>query len=47
MLFLNLLKIAEMYSRQPEKRSLYMMQHLLENPSSPDESEPDPEPPTP
>jgi hypothetical protein len=47
MLFLNLLKIAEMFPRQPEKLSLYMMQHLLENPSSPDEPEPEPEPPPP
>ena len=47
MLFLNLLKFAEMYARQPEQLSLYMQQHLLENPSSPDEPEPDPEPPTP
>jgi hypothetical protein len=47
MLFLNLLKLAEMFPRQPEKLSLYMMQHLLENPSSPDEPEPPPAPPTP
>jgi hypothetical protein len=46
MLFLNLLKLAEMFPRQPEKLSLYMMQHLLENPSSPEEPEP-PVPPTP
>ena len=43
MLFLNLLKLAEMFPRQPEKLSLYMMQHLLENPSS----TPPPTPPTP
>lgn len=45
MLFLNLLKLAEMFPRQPEKLSLYMMQHLLENPSSPEE--PVPPAPTP
>lgn len=43
MLFLNLLKLAEMFPRQPEKLALYMQQHLLENPQSPEE----PEPPTP
>lgn len=47
MLFLNLLKLAEMFPRQPEKLKLYMMQHLLENPSSPEEPEPPPAPPTP
>ena len=47
MLFLNLLKLAEMFPRQPEKLTLYMMQHLLENPSSPEEPEPPPAPPTP
>ena len=47
MLFLNLLKLAEMYPRQPEKLSLYMQQHLLENPESPDEPEPEPPPPGP
>jgi hypothetical protein len=41
MLFLNLLKIAQMFPRQPEKLAMYMQQHLLENPQ---ESEPDPEP---
>lgn len=46
MLFLNLLKLAEMFPRQPEKLSLYMMQHLLENPSSGEEPEP-PAPPQP
>lgn len=45
MLFLNLLKLAEMFPRQPEKLNLYMMQHLLENPSSPDDEEPPPPPP--
>lgn len=47
MLFLNLLKLAEMFPRQPEKLTLYMMQHLLENPSSPEEPEPPPAPPPP
>ena len=47
MLFLNLLKLAEMFPRQPEKLALYMQQHLLENPESPDEPEPPPPPPTP
>lgn len=46
MLFLNLLKLAEMFPRQPEKLALYMMQHLLENPSAPEEPTP-PVPPTP
>ncbi len=47
MLFLNLLKLAEMFPRQPEKLTLYMMQHLLENPASPEEPETPPAPPTP
>ena len=43
MLFLNLLKIAEMFPRQPEKLALYMQQSLLEtHPAQPPE-----EPPTP
>ena len=46
MLFLCLLKLAEMFPRQPQKLALYMMQHLLENPSSPEEPTP-PVPPTP
>ena len=44
-LFYNLLEIAKAFPRQPEKLSLYMMQHLLENPSSPDEEEEPPPPP--
>ena len=40
MLYLNLVKLMEMFPRQPEKLPLYMMQHLLENPSSPEEPEP-------
>jgi len=47
MLFLCLLKLAAMFPRQPEKLSLYMQQHLLENPSAPEEPEPPPAPPTP
>jgi len=47
MLFLCLLKLAEMFPRQPDKLSLYMMQHLLENASSPEEPPPPPPPPTP
>jgi hypothetical protein len=46
MLFLNLLKLSEMFPRQPEKLSLYMQQHLLENPESPEDREP-PAPPPP
>jgi hypothetical protein len=38
MLFLNLLKLADMFARQPEKLSLYMQQHLLEL-STPNEPE--------
>ncbi len=45
MLFLKLLKLAEMFPRQPEKLSLYMMQHLLENSDSAEEPEPPPAPP--
>jgi hypothetical protein len=45
MLFLNLNKLGEMFPRQPEKLSLYMQQHLLENRSSGEEEEE--EPPTP
>jgi hypothetical protein len=40
MLFLNLNKLGEMFPRQPEKLSLYMQQHLLENRSSSEEEEP-------
>lgn len=46
MLFLCLLKLAQMFARQPEKLSLYMQQHLLENPESAEAPEP-PTPPTP
>ena len=44
MLFLNLLKLAEMFPRQPEKLPMYMQQHLLENPQE-SAPEPEPEPP--
>lgn len=44
MLFLNLLKVAEMFPRQPEKLPLYMQQHLLENLQE-QEEEPAPPPP--
>jgi hypothetical protein len=51
MLFLNLLKLGEMFPRQPERLSLHMQQHLLEIPgSAADEEEPPaptPTPPTP
>lgn len=46
MLFLNLIKLAEMFPRQPEKLDLYMQQSLLMNPQ-PQEEEPPPTPPTP
>ncbi len=39
MLFLNLLKLAEMFARQPEKLALYMKQSLLEAPSHGEEEE--------
>lgn len=45
MLFLNLLKLAEMFPRQPENLALYMQQSLLEVP--PEEEEEEPEPPQP
>lgn len=45
MLFLCLLKLAEMFPRQPGKLSLYMQQHLLENRGHGGGEEP--EPPTP
>ncbi len=46
MLYLNLVKLMEMFPRQPEKMPIYMQQHLLENPAAPEEPEPT-EPPTP
>ncbi|MGB8169808.1 MAG: hypothetical protein WCF18_20065 [Chthoniobacteraceae bacterium] len=46
MLFLNLLKLAEMFARQPDKLALYMQQSLLEDTAAPDEETPPP-PPTP
>ncbi|MBE7494071.1 MAG: hypothetical protein HS117_03960 [Verrucomicrobiaceae bacterium] len=39
MLFLNLLKLAEMFPRQPEKLSLDMQQHLLEAPGEDEDDE--------
>lgn len=39
-LFLNLLQIAEIFPRQPEKLALYMQQHLLKNPSAPKDPKP-------
>jgi hypothetical protein len=46
MLFLNLLKLAEMFARQPEKLGLYMKQSLLED--HPHQQPPTPpQPPTP
>jgi len=47
MLFLNLLTLAEMFPRQPDKLPLYMQQSLLENPTSEEEEAPAPTPPTP
>lgn len=41
MLFLNLVKLTSLFPRQPEKVSLYMQQHLLENPASANEEEGD------
>lgn len=47
MLFLNLLKLAEMFPRQPEHLPLYMQQSLLEpSPGTPPDDPPTP-PPTP
>ena len=40
MLFLNLLKFAEMFARQPEKLNLYMQQSLLEDRPAPAAEEP-------
>ena len=45
MLFLNLLKLAEMWPRQPEKLALYMQQSLLED--HPAHEDPPPVPPVP
>lgn len=47
MLFLNLLKLAEMFARQPEKLGLYMQQSLLEDPVVEEEEEEPPTPPVP
>ncbi|MCX6900187.1 MAG: hypothetical protein NT105_16005 [Verrucomicrobia bacterium] len=48
MLFLNLLKIAEVYARQPEKLDVYMQQSLLQNHTQrPQAATPAPQPPAP
>ncbi len=48
MLYLNLVKLMEVFPRQPEKLALYMTQSLLEVPSSEEEEEPPPPaPPSP
>ncbi len=47
MLFLNLLKLAEMFARQPEKLNLYMQQSLLEETTAPETEEPPTPPATP
>lgn len=46
-LFLNLLEIAKNNPRHPEALPLYMQQHLLEDPQSPEEEEEPPPPPSP
>ncbi len=40
MLYLNLCKLMEMFPSQPEKMTIYMQQHLLENPIVPEEPTP-------
>lgn len=40
MLYLNLVKLMEMFPRQPEKLTLYMQQHLLQVPGGEDEETP-------
>lgn len=47
MLFLNLVKLMEMFPRQPEKLPLYMQQSLLEVPGGEEEEEPPPPAPPP
>lgn len=47
MLYLNLVKLMEMFPRQPEKLALYMQQSLLEVPGSEEEEPEPPVPPTP
>ena len=46
MLYLNLVKLMELFPRQPEKLALYMTQALLEAPGAGEEEE-EPEPPPP
>lgn len=47
MLFLNLLKLAEIFARQPEKLALYMQQSLLKDAVVEDDEEEPPAPLTP
>ncbi|MBI5684171.1 MAG: hypothetical protein HZC54_03735 [Verrucomicrobia bacterium] len=48
MLFLNLLKIAEVFPRQPEKLDLYMQQSLLQQRRPSQQAPPSaPQPPAP
>lgn len=47
MLYLNLVKLMEMFPRQPEKLALYMQQSLLEVPATEEEETPAPPAPTP
>ena len=47
MLFLNVVKLMEMFPRQPEKLALYMQQSLLEVPQGEEEEPPPPAPPPP
>lgn len=44
MLYLNLVKLMEMFPRQPEKCAIYMQQSLLEVPGGEDDDEPPPAP---
>lgn len=44
MLFLNLLKLGEMFPRQPEKMDLYMRQSLLEDEAAEEDEEEEPSP---
>lgn len=46
-LYLNLVKLMELFPRQPEKMALYMTQALLQAPGSGEEEEEEPEPPPP
>lgn len=46
-LYRNLVKLMELYPRQPDQLPLYMQQHLLENDSPADEDDDEEEDPTP